>query len=125
MISGIGLDLVSTHRFANFLQRRGRRGLERLFTKSEIEYCLSVAAPEFSLAARFAAKEAFFKALGIGFGRGIAWTEVEVLRSPAGAPALVLHGAATVEAERRGISNIHLSLSHTADTAAALVVLEL
>jgi holo-[acyl-carrier protein] synthase len=124
MIVGIGFDLVSTHRFADFVQRHGRRGLERLFTKSEIEYCLSVAVPALSLAARFAAKEAFFKALGTGFGRGIAWTELEVLRSTAGAPMLALHGAAMQEAERLGICNLHLSLSHTSDTAGALVVLE-
>jgi holo-[acyl-carrier protein] synthase len=124
MIIGIGLDLVSTARFHRFLARRGPRGLARLFTAAELDYCLKVSEPALSLAARFAAKEAFFKAIGTGYGRGILWTELEVCRAPAGAPQMRLHGAAAREAERRGIAHVHLSLSHTMDTAAAMVVVE-
>jgi holo-[acyl-carrier protein] synthase len=89
-----------------------------------MEYCLSHMVPAHSLAARFAAKEAFFKAIGTGYGRGIAWTELEVTRLESGKPELRLLGAAELDAQRRGIRRIHLTLSHTADMAAAFVVLE-
>jgi holo-[acyl-carrier protein] synthase len=124
MIIGTGIDLISVARLDKFRSRHGPTGLARIFTASEVEYCLSHIVPAHSLAARFAAKEAFFKAIGTGFGRGIAWTELEVTRLESGKPELRLLGAAELEAHRRGIRRIHLTLSHTDDTAAAFVVLE-
>jgi len=123
MIVGLGLDLVSIPRFERFLARHGERGLHRLFTPGEREYCRALAAPATSFAARFAAKEAFVKALGTGLS-GLCWTDVEVVRTAAGKPALRLHGAAAAAAERRGARATQLSLSHTADLAGAVVILE-
>jgi len=125
MVIGTGVDLVSVARLGRFRERRGERGLSRLFTPDELAYCLRVAVPERSLAARFAAKEAFFKAIGTGYGReGGGWTEVEVFREASGRPAIRLHGRAARFAVGRGVRRIHVSLSHTDDMAAALVVLE-
>jgi len=125
MVIGTGIDLVPVARLGRFRERRGDRGLRRLFTPDELAYCLRVAVPERSLAARFAAKEAFFKAMGTGYGReGGQWTEVEIRREASGRPAIRLHGRAARFADRCGVRRIHLSLSHTDDVAAAFVVLE-
>lgn len=124
MILGTGVDLASVPRIARFLERHGDRGLHRLFTAGELDYCLGLALPAPSLAARFAAKEAFFKALGTGYGRGGRWTDVEVVRSPSGKPRLRLHGRAARMARRRDVSRIHLSLSHTTEMAVAWILLE-
>lgn len=124
MIVGTGLDLVSIERLRRFRQRRGGRGLRRLFTEQELAYCLALVDPAPSLAARFAAKEAFFKAVGTGWGVGGQWREVEVERDPRGAPSLVLRGRAEEVARSIGADRIHLTLSHTDDVAGAFVVLE-
>lgn len=124
MIIGIGIDLVDLRRFAAFRTRWQGRGLDRLFTAGELEDCMARVDPVPSLAARFAAKEAFFKALGTGFGRGGAWTDVEVRRAATGAPTLSLSGRARLLARRRGVTRVHVSLTHSASAAGAQVVLE-
>lgn len=124
MIIGTGLDAVSIRRFTRFLERWGERGLLRVFTDAEREYCHALADPVPSLAARFAAKEAFFKATGLGWGRGGDWRDVEVRRDTSGRPSLHLHRRAASVARSRGAGRTHLSLSHTADLALAQVLLE-
>lgn len=124
MIVGIGMDLVSIGRVAGLLDRLGERARTRLFTSAEIERCAHASRPEASFAVRFAAKEAFFKAIGTGWGRGGAWTEVEVVTAFSGAPSLRLAGVAAAHAAGRGASHFHLSLTHTDDLAGAYVVLE-
>lgn len=124
MVVGTGLDLVSIERIRGFRERRGERGLSRLFTDAELAYCMAQVDPAPSLAARFAAKEAFFKAVGTGFGVGGDWREVEVLRDARGAPSLRVTGRAEAGAREAGVRAMHLSLSHTGETAGAVVVLE-
>jgi holo-[acyl-carrier protein] synthase len=124
MIVGTGVDLVAVPRIGRFRERWGSVGLARLFTAGELGYCLALARPLPSLAARFAAKEAFFKASGHGQGKGGAWTDVEVSRATNGRPALKLHGRAATVADRLGVARIHLTLSHTAELATAFVILE-
>ena len=124
MIVGVGMDLVQIVRVDALLERKGERALARLFTPAEAARCRAGRSPRESFAARFAAKEAFFKALGTGWGRGGAWTEVEVVSAPSGAPSLRLHGAAAALAEAAGVRRVHLSLTHTDELAAAYVVLE-
>ncbi|HEY0306165.1 MAG TPA: holo-ACP synthase, partial [Longimicrobiales bacterium] len=94
MVLGTGIDLVSIPRFEEFRQRHGERGLHRLFTAGELAYCLGRANATASLAVRFAAKEAFFKALGTGMGSAGGWQDVEVIRLASGRPRLMLHGRA-------------------------------
>lgn len=118
------MDLVAIERIRGFRERRGDRGLERLFTEGELGYCLSLMDPAPSLAARFAAKEAFFKAVGLGWGRGGDWREVEVCRAGHGEPSLDVRGRAAEAAQERRAKRLHLTLTHTADVAGAFVVLE-
>ena len=124
VIAGIGADLVSIPRFSELLERRGDAALARFFTADEAERCRASRSTAESFAGRFAAKEEFFKALGTGWGLGGRWTEVEVVSAPSGAPSLRLTGRAAEAAAERGVSHIHLSITHTHDTAAAFVVLE-
>lgn len=124
MIVGIGTDLVPVPRIADLLARRGDRALRKLFTPAEVERCRCAGSPAESFAARFAAKEALFKALGTGWGRGGAFNEVEVVSAASGAPSLRLSGRAAAVAERNGVRRIHLSLTHTGELAGAFVVLE-
>lgn len=124
MIIGSGIDIVAVPRLANFHERHGEHGLRRLFTEAELEYCLGLVSPAPSLAARFAAKEAFFKALGTGVGSGGRWTEAEVIRAENGRPRLQLHGTAAHTAQGQKVLRIHLSLSHTTEFAIASVILE-
>lgn len=124
MIVGIGVDLVSLPRFAELMERRGDAAVSRFYTPAEAERCRQSKSAVESFAARFAAKEAFFKALGTGWGLGGRWTEVEVVSAPSGAPSLALSGRAAEAAAERGVTRIHLTMTHTHDTAAAFVVLE-
>lgn len=124
MVIGTGLDLVSVPRFDRFRLRHELRGLGRLFTPNELDYCLRLVKPTPSLAARFAAKEAFFKAAGTGLGRAGGWHDVEVLRLESGRPLLCLHSRAAIYAQNLMVRKIHLSLSHTDEVAGATVILE-
>ena len=124
MILGTGFDLVDVRRFAQFIARRGERGLERLFSAAELGYCSAHADPTPFYAARFAAKEAFYKAIGTGMGQAGGWRDVEVVRLTSGRPLLMLHGKASVVAHGLQVRTIHLSLSHMGDTAGAIVIIE-
>ena len=124
MIVGVGIDMVRIERVWGVLQRRGERAYARFFTAAERERCGGSRHPPESFAARFAAKEAFYKAMGTGVGIAGAWTEVEVVSAESGAPSIRLSGRAAELAAERGVRRIHLSLTHSDDTAAAFVVLE-
>lgn len=124
MIAGIGIDLVDIARVEKLLDAKGDRALRRLFTTDELEYALARARPAQHLAARLAAKEAAFKALaGNSLARGIGWREIEVVRGEH-YPTLSLHGRAADRAAELGVSSILVSLTHSATTAGAVVVLE-
>lgn len=98
-------------------------GVERrVFTEQEIAYCGGKRRRFEHLAARFAAKEAVLKAIGSGLGSRMRWTDVEVLRGPAGRPHVRLAGAVGEAATARGIADIDVSLSHTRDYAVAQAV---
>ena len=124
MILGTGFDLVDIPRFAQFVARRGDRGLQRLFTPSELHYCLAHVDATPFLAARFAAKEAFFKATGTGMGPAGGWKDVEVVRLSSGKPLLMLHGKAAALVHELQVRTIHLSLSHSGASAGAFVIIE-
>src|SRR4051812_35561925 len=124
MIVGTGIDLAEVPRIAAAIERFGDRFLRRIFTEAEILYCESKANRNERYAARFAAKEAGLKAIGTGWKRGVAWTDVEVTRQPGGRPTLVFHGKAAEFAARLGVKNIALSITHTKENAMAQVILE-
>jgi len=124
MIAGVGIDLVDIARVDRLLDAKGERALRRLFTADEVAYALARPLPAQHLAARLAAKEAAFKALsGSSLARGIGWREVEVVRGD-GHPTLALHGRAADRAAELGVTSIWVSLTHSATTAGAVVVLE-
>lgn len=118
-IAGVGVDVVEIDRFAAALARRPRLA-ERCFTPAEAAYCLSRRFPPQHFAARFAAKEAVGKALGIGMTR---WRDVEVARG-CGAPGILLHRRYARRAEELGVVRVHVSLTHGRDTAVAFAVAE-
>jgi holo-[acyl-carrier protein] synthase len=124
MIVGIGIDLVQVERVRAVLARHGERARRRLFTPQELAECDGRADPVECLAARFAAKEAVLKALGVGKVPGVLWTDLEVRRADSGCPSIELAGAARRLAERLGVTRASVSLSHEAGIACAMVVLE-
>jgi holo-[acyl-carrier protein] synthase len=123
MILGIGTDLLDVGRMARELAREGAGFRDDVFTAAEVAYCEGMAHPAQHFAARFAAKEAFWKALGVAAG-GAPLKEVEVARAEAAPPRLLLAGTARSEAERIGVRRALVSLTHTTTLAAATVVLE-
>ena len=124
MIVGTGVDVVEVERVAAAIERFGERFLKRVFTEAERRYCDSKKNRMERYAARFAAKEAAFKALGTGWNRGVAWREVEVGHAPGGRPTLSFTGVAAKHAQRLGAARASLSLSHTKAQAVAQVILE-
>lgn len=123
-IAGLGTDLARIGRFRRFVTAGKGALLERLFTPGELAYSLGKADPAPHLAARFAAKEAGMKALGLGWSDGLGWHDFEVVRDPLGRPDLSLSGRAGQLAGERGITMAHLSYSHDGDYAVATVILE-
>ena len=124
MIVGTGVDLAEVPRIRASIERYGARFIERVYTPAEIAYVERKANRFERYAARFAAKEAGMKAIGTGWRRGVRWQDFEVANLPTGKPTLRLHGVAAQVALRLGVKNISLSLTHTAETALAHVILE-
>jgi holo-[acyl-carrier protein] synthase len=122
MILGVGVDVCEVRRMRQALARAAFR--RRVFDAVETRDCERRARREEHYAARFAAKEAFFKALGSGWAKGMGWSEVAVRSADGGAPSLRLGGAALRRARARGVVRAHVSLSHSGDYAVAVVVLE-
>jgi holo-[acyl-carrier protein] synthase len=126
VVIGIGTDLVAVDRFAASLERWGDRLLDRVFTDGERRECLAhgpaPAHAAIRLAARFAAKEAAFKALGTGWGQGVRWREVEVMGGGSVAPTIRLAGRAQEIARGQRVRRAMLSLAHERGYALAFVL---
>jgi holo-[acyl-carrier protein] synthase len=124
MIVSIGIDIVEVYRIAETLARTPRFG-ERVFTDAERAYCdtKGAAAPQ-SYAGRFAAKEAFLKALQTGWRGKITWRDIEIISSDQGVPSLNISGEAATLFESSGATQMHLSISHTSEHAVAQVIFE-
>ena len=122
MVIGIGIDLVRIGRFEHAMARYGGRFLDRLFTRAERERFRRHPFPGPHLAARFAAKEAAFKALRTGWGQGVAWRDVEIVGGGRGPSSLVFSGRALDAAVRLGIRQTLVSLTHDGDYAVAFVI---
>ncbi|MCE0484128.1 MAG: holo-ACP synthase [Methylacidiphilales bacterium] len=122
-VLGIGMDVVETKRIAESIERFGDRFLNRVFLEGEIAYAQSMKLPHLHLAARFAAKEAISKAFGTGIGGELGWRDLEIVREKGGAPKVCLHGRAESYAKSRGVREVLVSLSHTAEYGAASAVI--
>lgn len=124
MIISIGVDIVEVYRIRETIERTPRF-VERVYTKDEQRYCNEKgAAAAASYAGRFAAKEAFLKALKTGWRGKITWHDVEVESDADGAPSLTVRGEARKILGTLGVEFVHLSISHTAEHAVAQVILE-
>ena len=120
-IFGIGIDLVSVVRVRTALERYPDRFRARIFTELEVAFCETLGDKYPSYAGRFAAKEAFSKALGTGLRGAIGWNEIEVLDNEKTRPTIRVTGRA---AAILGGRKVHLSISHLPDYATAIVVIE-
>jgi len=120
-VFGVGIDLVNVGRLKAVIERHPERFRARIFTESEVAFCETLGDKYPSYAGRFAAKEAFSKALGTGLRGAIGWTEIEVLDNEKTRPTIRVTGrAAAILASRK----VHLSISHLSDYATAIVVIE-
>lgn len=117
---GLGTDLVDVERMREVLARR-TGFVDRVFHPAEQIYADRQNDPTQRYAARFAAKEAVMKAMGVGLG-AVALADIEVTKEPSGAPGIQLHGTAADLAERLGVASWQISLSHTRTAASAVVV---
>jgi holo-[acyl-carrier protein] synthase len=124
-IVGHGIDIVETDRIRKLFEEHGERFLDRCFTPREQEYCARSRKRRYEhFAGRFAAKEAVLKVLGTGWRGGIAWTDIEILPEASGQPRITLTGECRKIAEKLGINQWHVSISHieTHATASAIGV---
>lgn len=122
MVVGIGIDLIEPERISPNIHSDDY--LRNIFTEAEIASCGNLVNSAERFAGKFATKEAFMKAIGTGVSRGILFTQIEVLNHETGQPYV----RATAEAKRRleelGVTNVHVSITHTKSVAAAVVILE-
>ena len=123
MIFGTGIDIIEISRVKKLIDKN-KSFVNRIFTDSETEYCNKKKNYAESFAARFSAKEAFFKAIGTGWRDRIGFSDIEVCNDELGKPELILHNLAKDFCENNNIVNINVSLSHSKDLATAIVILE-
>jgi holo-[acyl-carrier protein] synthase len=127
MIYGIGIDLVELDRIKKIMQGHGERFLRMVFTDNEIQSGqkgFSVGRQYQYFAGRFAAKEAFLKAIGTGLRKGFHWKDIEIVNDELGKPDLIAKNKMSEVIQKNGIANIRLSISHTQSSATAVVILE-
>jgi holo-[acyl-carrier protein] synthase len=124
MIVGMGIDIAEVPRIRAVIESQKERFLRRVYTLEEVAYCEQFKNKYERYAGRFAVKEAAMKALGTGWSRGVRWVDVEVIRVRGGKPTLALKGEAKNIADRLGVKNIAVSITHTEEQAIAQVIFE-
>lgn len=123
-IYGVGIDLVRVERIKELLERWGERFETRVFTEFERQFCSGRKNRADCLALRFAAKEAFVKALGLGMRKPVLWQDIEVRQNALGKPEISLSPRALQYCRDKGIQSWHLSLTDEGQYGAAVVVIE-
>ena len=124
MIFGIGIDIIEVSRIEKEISKKDYGFRNQVFTPSEIDYCQPRANRAESYGARFAAKEALFKAMGSGWSKDYSWKEIETVEDEKGKPSLITHGKVKNFLRENEISKIEVSLSHIKELATAFVILE-
>jgi len=124
MIAGIGIDIISVERIEKGFEKFGIKFLEKIFTKAEIEYCGRHASVFEHYAGKFSVKEAFMKSIGAGIRQGVWFKDIEVLNRETQQPYVQVYNKAAAYLSALGNPNIHISITHTNDNAAAVVILE-
>jgi len=123
MIKGIGTDIIAIGRIKKAINQDSEFA-NRIFSHEETEYCNSKFKNEIHFAGRFAAKEAFFKALGTGWRDGMKWTEINIINNKLGKPEIIISGKTLKLFKEKGMTFINLSISHTKEFAVAFVIIE-
>ncbi len=123
MIFGLGIDIIEVDRIKRQISK-GDRFKERIYTSREIAYCEKKKNKSQNYAVRFAAKEAFFKAMGMGWRGGLTFKDVEIINDKLGKPEIIVHGKAKQIIAKEGIKHIHVSLSHIKNLATSIVTIE-
>lgn len=118
-ILGIGTDIIEIKRFKEAMDKYGQKFLDRLFTQNEQDHCHKYSDPTMRFAARFSAKEAVVKSLGVGFGKHIAFLDIEIQSHPSGQPFISL--STQCQSHFEGLT-FHLSMSHCHNYATATVI---
>ncbi len=124
MIFGTGIDIIKIDRIEKVIKKWGDRFIDRVFTADEKAFCLKRTKPYPAFALRFAAKEAFSKALGTGMRKGVFWSDIEVFHFKSGKPGLNVYGNSLLLCEKEGITSYHVSLSDEEEYGVAMVILE-
>lgn len=124
MIVGLGIDIIEIDRIKEAIKDSGEEFIRRTFTDEEINYCGKKTNKYQHYAARIAAKEAVFKAIGTGWQNGVKWTDIEVKNDELGKPVMRLKGKVKLIADKMGVKNVIVTLSHCETHAVAQVVLE-
>lgn len=122
MIVGIGIDITEIEKIAKNIESEAFR--RKVFTPAELEICLEIKNITECLAGKFAAKEAFMKALGAGIRQEVWFTQIEVLNDESGRPYINVSEEAGKQLEARGAKQVHISISHSGGMAVAVVILE-
>ena len=122
MIAGVGIDLVEIDKMAASVESEAY--LHKVFTEAEIEECKTAVHSAERFAGKFAAKEAFMKAIGKGIRQGLWFNQIEVLNEATGAPYIQVNADLKSLLNECGVKKIHVSVTHTRSTAAAVVILE-
>ena len=123
MIKGTGADIIAIDRIKKAMTKDSKF-TDKIFSTEEIEYCNSKFRKEIHFAGRFAAKEAFFKALGTGWRDGMKWTEINIVNNELGKPEIRISGKTLEYFWELGMVNTNLSISHTKEFAVAFVIIE-
>ncbi|MDP8204090.1 MAG: holo-ACP synthase [Candidatus Tenebribacter mawsonii] len=123
MIFGIGIDIIEVHRVEK-ITKKADKFVKKIFTQAEIDYCRKFKNGAQNFAGRFAAKEAFMKAMGTGFSNGVKFNEIETVNDKLGKPEIVLYGSTKDIFSERNLKFSHVSIAHLKDYATAVVVIE-
>lgn len=125
MLYGIGIDIIEVKRIEKQVGNEASAFIKKIFTSQEIDYCESkIKNKAQNYAVRFAAKEAFFKALGTGWRDGLSWQDVEITNDELGKPNILVTGKSQTIIQEKNIKHIHVSLSHIKEIAIAVVIME-
>lgn len=122
-IVGIGVDIIENHRIEKVLSQWPKQFREKVFLPDEIQYCDTHQNAFRHYAARFACKEAVFKAFGVGWSRHIGWLDIEIMREISGKPCIQFHGKGKALAESLGIQQTMVAFSHSDEYSVAQVIL--
>jgi len=123
MIAGVGIDIIEVARLTKMIGRENA-SLLKIFTQTEIDYCRKFKNGIQHFAGRFAAKEAFLKAMGTGWSSGLNFKEIETVNDKMGKPEIFLYGSTKEIFQARDLKIVHVSISHLKDYATAVVILE-